>query len=363
MKFTIDESIEKIPYYPKAMMYGSDEGWVRLSSNENPFPPSPSVMSALLDAVLSVNRYPGAEYELKTAIAARWGLKPQEVLIGNGSNELIEMTFKGMKHPGRNSVIIADPSFAFYAIAAAIYGYEAVKVPLSGMHVDLKAVAASVDEKTRLIFLNNPLNPTGTIFEHSAFADFLKGISPDVLVVVDEAYEEFVESEKFPRSLQFIHDYPVLVLKTFSKAYGLAGLRVGYGIGDESLIPYMERTKQPFSVNSAALTAAKAALADESYLKMVLSNNRVVKKAFCEALESLSIEYVPTETNFVLLKIGPGAEGLTKRLFDEKIVLRWMAAYSLPEYIRVTLGRIEENMLVIEALRRLADEKRPDHHH
>ena len=353
MKLTIHDDVKKIPYYPKAMMYGFDEGWVRLSSNENPFPPSPKVFSSILDALFFTNRYPGGELELKTAIAKKLGTKPEQVLIGNGSNELIEMTLKAMKYEKRNKVIISDPSFAFYSIAAQVYGYEVSKVPLVDMHVDLSLIGKEIDGTTRVIFLNNPLNPTGTIFPQEHFEDFLKTVPPEVLVVVDEAYAEFAESPKFPRTIGYIAERPVLVLRTFSKAYGLAGLRVGYGIGEESLIAFLERTKQPFSVNMMALIAAQAALSDGAYLKKVLRNNKNGKVYFNKALKELSVEFVPSEANFLLVKLGSEAENITKKLFEEKVLVRWMGAYGLPDFIRVSVGTVDENRRFIEALRRI----------
>ncbi len=353
MKLTIHDDIKKIPYYPKAMMYGYDEGWVRLSSNENPFPPSPKVFSSILDALFFTNRYPGGELELKSAIAKKLGIAAEQVLIGNGSNELIEMTLKAMKHGKRNKVIISDPSFAFYAIAAQVYGYEVCKVPLADMHVDLGLVGKQIDKTTRIIFLNNPLNPTGTIFEQEHFENFMKTVPPEVLIVVDEAYAEFVESAQFPNTIKDIGERPVLVMRTFSKAYGLAGLRIGYGIGEESLIAFLERTKQPFSVNMMALIAAQAALSDGAYLKKVLRNNRNGKLYFSKALQELSIESVPSEANFILVKLGKDAEAITKRLFEEKVLVRWMGAYGLPDFIRVSVGRMDENRRFIEVLRRV----------
>lgn len=353
MKLTIHEDVKKIPYYPKAMMYGYDEGWVRLSSNENPFPPSPKVFSSILDALFFTNRYPGGELELKAAIAKKLGTKTEEVLIGNGSNELIEMTLKAMKHEKRNKVIVSDPSFAFYAIAAQVYGYEVSKVPLVDMHVDLSLIGRQIDKDTRVIFLNNPLNPTGTIFEQEDFEDFLKTVPPEVLVVVDEAYAEFVESAQFPSTIKEIAERPVLVLRTFSKAYGLAGLRIGYGVGEGSLIAFMERTKQPFSVNMMALIAAQAALSDGAYLKKVLMNNKNGKLYFNKALKEFSVEIIPSEANFLLVRLGKDAEAITKRLFEEKVLVRWMGAYGLPDFIRVSIGRMDENRRFVETLRRV----------
>jgi histidinol-phosphate aminotransferase len=353
MKLSIDDKIKQISYYPKAMMYGFEDGWTILSSNENPFPPSQKVFSAVLDAIPSISRYPGGEAELKTAIAASYSTTPEQVVIGNGSNELIEMSLKAMRHETKNGVVISESSFAFYHIAAQIYGYEVKKAPTKSMHVDLEALRGLVDEKTRVIFLNNPLNPTGTIFEEKAFDAFVRSIPDDVLIVVDEAYAEFAESEAFPRSLKYINDYPIVVFRTFSKAYGLAGLRVGYGLGEKSLMSFMERTKQPFSVNMVALVAARVALSDNDYLKKVLENNRKGKQYYYDVLKKLNLEYIPTEANFLLIKLGSAAETITRKLFDKQVIVRFMAAYGLPDYIRVTIGTTEENTRFIEALKKI----------
>jgi len=221
------------------------------------------------------------------------------------------------------------------------------------MNVDLKALRDLIDEKTRVIFLNNPLNPTGTIFEEKEFDAFIRSIPDDILIVVDEAYAEFAESEAFPKSLKYIDDFPVVVFRTFSKAYGLAGLRVGYGLGERSLMSFMERKKQPFSVNMVALIAARAALSDNDYLKKVLENNRKGKHFYYDILKKLNLEYVPTEANFLLIKLGPAAEAITKKLFDKQVLVGFMAAYGLPDYIRVTIGTMEENNRFIEALKKV----------
>lgn len=351
MRLTIDESVKGIPFYPKAALYGSDGGWTRLASNENPFPPSSKVIASLLESVFAINRYPENEGELKALLAARYGLQPGNIVIGNGSNELIETSLKGMRHPTRKTVLVHEPSFAFYTIAAKIYGYEARRIDFPGLTIDLDLVLEQIGADVRVVFLNNPNNPTGTIFDDAAFRSFLGKLPPEVLVVVDEAYAEFATSERFPKSMSYIHEYPVLVLRTFSKAYGLAGLRVGYGVADESIASFIERTKQPFSVNMMALIAAKAALADEQYVARITDNNEQGKRFFYGLFNELGLSFVPTEANFVLVRIGPDAEGVTKRLFDNKILIRWMGAYKLPEYIRVTVGTMEENRIFAEGLK------------
>jgi len=353
MRLTVDESIKRIPFYPKAALYGSEEGWTRLASNENPHPPSSKVVNSILESVFSITRYPESELELKALLAAKYGLEPGNIVIGNGSNELIETAFKGMRHPTRTRVLVHEPSFAFYTIAAQIYGYEARQIRFPDLTVDLDIILEQIDESVRIVFLNNPNNPTGTIFEDATFKSFLDRLPPEVLVVVDEAYAEFATSKKFPKSMTYVRDYPVLVLRTFSKAYGLAGLRIGYGVADATIASFIERTKQPFSVNMLALIAAKEALSDDKYVAKVLESNIQGRDFFYGLFAELGLAFIPTEANFVLVRVGPDAEGLTKKLFEKKILVRWMGAYELPEYIRVTVGTTEENRLFARSLRSL----------
>ncbi len=353
MRLTVDESIKRIPFYPKAALYGSEEGWTRLASNENPHPPSSKVVNSILESVFSITRYPESELELKALLAAKYGLEPGNIVIGNGSNELIETAFKGMRHPMRTRVLVHEPSFAFYTIAAQIYGYEARQIRFPDLTLDLDIILEQIDESVRIVFLNNPNNPTGTIFEDATFKSFLDRLPPEVLVVVDEAYAEFATSKKFPKSMTYVRDYPVLVLRTFSKAYGLAGLRIGYGVADATIASFIERTKQPFSVNMLALIAAKEALSDDKYVAKVLESNIQGRDFFYGLFAELGLAFIPTEANFVLVRVGPDAEGLTKKLFEKKILVRWMGAYELPEYIRVTVGTMEENRLFARSLRSL----------
>lgn len=352
MKFSISDSIKSIPYYPRALMYGHEDGWVRLSSNENPYPPSEAVFETILDALSAINRYPGGEKELKDDLAAHYRLAAGNFVIGNGSNELIEMSFRAMRHDRRDGIIVTESSFAFYEIAAKIYGYAAKKVPLKSLATDLGAIAREIDDRTRIIFLNNPLNPTGTIYEDGEFDDFIRSVPPDVLVVVDEAYAEFAQNEHFPATLSYIKDYPVLIFRTFSKAYGLAGLRVGYSIGDPDLVSFLERTKQPFSINLIACLAARAALKDEARLKKVLDNCAAARRFYYGELKAMGLEYVPSEANFVLIRIGNSAEEVTRSLFERKVLVRFMGSYGFPDCIRISFGTPAENKRCIEELKR-----------
>jgi histidinol-phosphate aminotransferase len=353
VNISIDPSIQRIPFYPKAALYGADASWTLLSSNENPYAPSPHVIETIVNAVLDINRYPESEGELKLLLANKYGVTPQNIVIGNGSNELIEASLRAMRYAGRSKVVMSEPSFAFYPIAARIYGFEVVSVPLESLRVNLQKLTERFDDQTRVVFLCNPNNPTGTAFDDKSFVTFLKSVPPEILVVVDEAYAEFSDNKKFPKSIKYVNDYPLLVLRTFSKAYGLAGLRIGYGIGEQNLVSYIERTKQPFSVNMLALLAAKAALADERHLNKVLDNNLKGRMYFYESLQTLKLEILPTEANFVLVRLGNEAETITRRLFEKKILIRWLGGYGLPEYVRITVGTMDENRRCIEALRRV----------
>ena len=355
MNLTIDPSIQSISHYPKAALYGAGAGWTLLSSNENPYPPSPKVVESIVNAILDINRYPESEGELKSLLSLKYGLEPQNFVIGNGSNEIIEASLRAMRFDGRTRVVISEPSFAFYPIASSIYGFETVSVPLDSLRINLRHVAECLDDRTRVVFLCNPNNPTGTIFDEGSFVRFLKSVPPEVLVVVDEAYAEFCDNPEFPRSLKYVNDYPLLILRTFSKAYGLAGLRVGYGIGEKSLVSFVERTKQPFSVNMMALIAAKAAVADERHLSTVLDNNRRGKAFLHDSLQALGLEPVPSEANFVLARIGSHAQAVTRSLFEKRIVIRWLGGYGLADYVRVTVGTMDENKRFIEALKRVRD--------
>ncbi|MCX7857825.1 MAG: histidinol-phosphate transaminase [Deltaproteobacteria bacterium] len=353
MNFSVDERIEKIPFYPKAKAYGYEEGFIRLSANENPYSPSPRVVAAIMDSLLFLNRYPDGEMELKELIAEKIGLKKENVVLGCGSNEIIELVLKISKEEKRNKVIVPDPTFAFYSIAAKVYGYEVVSVPLRRFHIDLEGIKNEIDERTRLIFISNPNNPTGTIVKRKEFESFLGALPPEVLLVVDEAYFEFVESKDFPLSYRYIKDVPIVCLRTFSKAYGLAGLRVGFGLTDERIASFLERVRQPFSINVIAFVAAKVALGDSDYVKKMITTILKEKRSLYENLEKIGLDYVPSESNFVLVKLGKKAEEVADKLFLEKIVVRWMGPLGLPEYIRVTVGKREENVRFIHTLKRI----------
>jgi len=353
MAITFDEGLCSIPAYPKADVYGAPEGVIILSSNENPYPPSKKVIASIFDGLSSLNRYPEGEGRVRLLIAERFAIEQDNIVLGNGSNEIIELVLKALRHRERGDVIVPHPSFPFYAIAARAHGYNVKACPLKGTKIDLDKVSELIDEKTRIIFLNNPHNPTGTILGKNEFVRFLEGLPEEILVVIDEAYAEFVESEDFPKAASYINTFPVFALRTFSKAFGLAGLRIGYGIGSKEVVSFLSRVRQPFSVNSLAIRAACAALEDEAHFERVVKSVIKGRRYLSRWLAELGIEFVKSEANFLLVKLGDEAERIQKELLNRNLAVRWMGAYGLGAYVRVTVGRAEENKVFIDTLREL----------
>ncbi len=326
-------------------------GSIKLASNENPLGPSKKAVEAIAKGLPNLHRYPdGSCYYLKEKLSSVMGISPEMLIFGNGSNEIIELLIRAFLKTG-DEAVMADPSFAVYPIVVKSVGGAAVTVPLKDMRHDLPAMAEKITSKTRIIFIANPNNPTGTIVSAGEFSDFMKRVPEDVVVCVDEAYFEFVESGEFPDTLSYIREgRPVLLLRTFSKIYGLAGLRIGYGVAHPSLIDYLNRVRQPFNVNTLAQLAAIAALDDSAHLERTKANNSEGLKYLFSELDALGLECVPTHANFFLIKVGDG-----KRIYDgllkKGVIVRPMASYNLPEYIRVTVGLPEENRRFMEAFR------------
>lgn len=326
------------------------KGSIKLASNENPLGPSRKAVEAVAGALNNLHRYPdGSCFYLKEKLAASLGISPDELILGNGSNEIIELLIRAYLRRG-DEAVMADPSFAVYPIAVKSVGATAVTVPLREMRHDLREMASAVNKKTRLVFIANPNNPTGTIITSREFDGFMEAVPEECIVCVDEAYFEFVQSGGYPRTLEYVKaGRPVVLLRTFSKVYGLAGLRIGYGAAHPELVDYMNRVRQPFNVNSLAQTAAMAALDDSDHLKRTVENNREGLLYLYGALAALGFEYVPTEANFFLIKVGDGKK-VYEDLLKKGVIVRPMAGYNMPEYIRVSVGLPEENRRFIEAL-------------
>ncbi len=355
LKLKVADNIESlVPYPPGKPMEELErelgiKGSIKLASNENPLGPSKKAVEAVSRALSGLHRYPdGSCYYLREKLSAILGVSPEELIFGNGSNEMIELLIKAFLRPG-DEAVMADPSFAVYPIAVKAAGGVAVNVPLKEMRHDLPAMAKRITGKTRIVFVANPNNPTGTMVTGEEFSLFMRSVPEGVIVCVDEAYFEFVRSAGFPDALGYVKaGRPVLLLRTFSKIYGLAGLRVGYGVAHPHIIGYMNRVRQPFNVNSLAQAAALAALDDAEHIRKSRENNEKGLAFLFDGVKALGFECVDTEANFFLIKVGDG-KGVYEALLRKGVIVRPMASYNLPEYIRVTVGLPGENKRFLDA--------------
>ncbi|MEK7842342.1 MAG: histidinol-phosphate transaminase [Deltaproteobacteria bacterium] len=356
-KIVSDEIETLIPYPPGKPIEEVErelgiKGSIKLASNENPLGPSPKAVDAVSKALKNLHRYPdGGCYYLKEKLAKRLGVKPENLIIGNGSNEIIELVVRTFLRPGAEA-IMGNPSFAVYPLVVPAAGGKAVLVPLKNLTHDLDAMADAITEKTKIVFIANPNNPTGTMVAKKELDKFCARMPEDIILVLDEAYYEFVTSRDFPNSFEYLKEGKnVVILRTFSKIYGLAGLRIGYGIAPEKLVFYMNKVRQPFNVNSLAQIAAMAALDDEEHLKKSQKNNKEGLEYLFNELKAMGIEHVTTQANFFLIKVGKGKE-IYDALLRQGVIVRPMASYGLGEYIRVTVGTAEENKRFMEAIRK-----------
>jgi histidinol-phosphate aminotransferase len=345
-----------VPYVPGKPIeevereYGLADS-VKLASNENPLGPSPKALSVIREKLDQLHLYPDGDcFYLKAALAERLGIAAEELIFGNGSNELIELAVRTFMRPGDEAVMARQAFVVYRLVVQAAGGISKVVPPRNFVH-DLSAMAAAVGPKTRIVFLANPNNPTGTIYCRGEWESFLRRIPPEVLIIVDEAYFEYVGDTEYPDSLRYRSEgKSLLTLRTFSKLYGLAGLRIGYGIGEKEIVSLMHRVRQPFNVNAVAQWAALAALEDEEHVRRCLKLNREGMEYLKKEFVGLGLEQVPSQANFILLRVGNGND-VFQRLLVRGVIVRPMAVYELPEYVRVTVGTMEENRKFIVALK------------
>ena len=327
---------------------------IKLASNENPLGPSPKALAALRQALASVHRYPdSAGFELTRKLAARLRLEPGQIVLGNGSDDVIAMLARSFLQPG-DEVLMPKPSFQMYEIEARAAAAVPVEVPLKDFRTDLEAMAARLTPRTRMVFVNTPHNPTGSLVTRSEFEAFM-GLLPDrVLLVLDEAYIEFVRDPTGPDSLDYVKaGRPVVGLRTFSKAYGLAGLRIGYGLMAVEVAGVLNRVRQPFNVSLPAQAAASAALEDAEFIEETL---RVVHQGvdyLHAALTGLGLECRPTQSNFLMFRVPDDARRVFEGLLARGVIVRPLASYGYPDRIRVNAGLPEENRRFIESLRQV----------
>ncbi|MFZ5564714.1 MAG: histidinol-phosphate transaminase [Thermodesulfobacteriota bacterium] len=327
-------------------------GSIKLASNENPLGPSPLAVSAIQKALAGLHRYPdGSGYYLLEKLAKKLGVTRESIVLGNGSDDIIGMLTRALLLPG-DEVVMTDPSFAMYDITTRMVNARPVYVPLEDHALNLNAVAGAVTPKTKMVFLTNPNNPTGTIFSRKDFERFLAAMPVHVIVVVDEAYIEFVRDPDCARAFDFLAaNRPIVALRTFSKAYGLAGIRVGYGVMPPELVPLLNRVRQPFNVNSLAQAAAMAALDDEPFLERTLRTVHEGLQYFYREMDRLGIRYFPTQANFFLVDVKRDADAVFRELLKKGVIIRSMVSYGYPDYIRVTVGLPEENARLLKALK------------
>lgn len=323
---------------------------IKMASNESPLGPSIKAQEAIRRGIRELSLYPeGSGIRLRKAIAEYWKVKPENIILGNGSNEIIELILHAFLNEGEE-VITARPSFLVYFLSAKIFNAKLIEVPLKYYTYDLEAIIERVTPATKVIFIANPNNPTGTMVDKDSVERFMGKVPGHVIVAFDEAYGEFTNPKIFPKTLKYIREgRPVIMLRTFSKIYGLAGLRIGYGITDTSIVELLNKVRQPFNVNSLAQVAATAALEDEDYRHRMVSLVREGRNYFYREFYKLGFFYVPSEANFVLVKVGNG-EKIFQDLLRKGVIVRPMDEYALPEFIRITVGTMSQNKKFIKAL-------------
>lgn len=345
------------PYQPGkpiselAREMGLDEASiVKLASNENPLGVGEKTRAAMQQALLDIARYPdGNGFELKDALCRRYGVSMDQIVLGNGSNDVLEMVAGAFLGPEREAVF-AQHAFAVYPLATQAAGARGIQVPAKNFGHDLDAMLAAITPSTRVVFIANPNNPTGTFIPGPELEAFLGRVPADVLVVLDEAYTEYLAPDQRYDAIGWIQRFPnLLVSRTFSKAYGLAGLRVGYGLGNPAVIDLLNRVRQPFNVCSVGLAAATAALFDDDFLQRSYEANAAGMRQLTEGFQRLGLDWIPSAGNFVTFKVGDGA-AVNAALLQRGVIVRPIGGYGMPEWLRVSIGLEGENARFLEVL-------------
>jgi histidinol-phosphate aminotransferase len=326
---------------------------IKLASNENPLGPSPKALEAIQASLLELHRYPDAQTtDLKQTIASKIGVAPEQLVVTNGADELITLVSEAFLDPGEE-VIVPEPSFSEYEFGATLMGAVTIHVPLQeGYLYNTDAILAAVTSRTKMLYLCSPNNPTGTYLTRSDFQHILDQLPSHVLVVLDAAYSHYASAEDYTDGLEFVRaGYPVLVLQTFSKIYGLAGVRVGFGAAPKDIIQSILQVKEPFNVNALAQAASIAAVGDDEHVRR--SQELVVgeRQKLYEAFRQLGLEYTESMSNFVLVKLGSDAFACYEKLMAKGVIVRYGRIWGLPEHVRITVGTPEENDRLITVLR------------
>lgn len=327
---------------------------VKLASNENPLGVSPRVKEAIARELNELARYPdGNGFVLKDALAQHYGVMHNQITLGNGSNDVLEIIARAFLTPDDDAVY-SQHAFAVYPLVVQAIGARGIEVPAKNFGHDLEAMAAAITPKTKIVFVANPNNPTGTAFDHKVLARFLASIPESVIVVLDEAYVEYVGDNEFPDGMEYLPEHRNLIVsRTFSKAYGLASLRVGYSISHPDITNVLNRVRQPFNVNSLALVAAAAALQDQDFVYRTRQINEQGMKQLEAAFVQLGLEWIPSSGNFVCVKLPRPGATIFNELLREGVITRPVANYGMPDYLRVSIGLPEENERFVAALKKV----------
>lgn len=326
---------------------------IKMASNENPLGPSPKAVSAVKKALVNINRYPESEcFYLRNAVAKKLKLDTRQIVFGNGSDELIVLALRAFVNEG-DEVITADPTFAIYEIASKIQGAKVKKVSTKYFKYDLKGMLGEISKNTRMVFIANPDNPNGTYVTKSELESFLEALPDDVIVFIDEAYFDFVEEKDYPNGMDYISKYNVIVSRSFSKSYGLAGLRLGYAVSRPEIIKYMDTVREPFNVNMLAQAAGLAALKDKKYLAKAKKAVGHGRRFLYSEFKTLGLRYIPSVTNFILFEVGHRADEICCKLLKKGVIVRDMKGWGLNNFIRVTVGTEKENKRFIKELKRI----------
>lgn len=329
---------------------------VKLASNENPLGVSPLAQQAIEQALPELARYPdGNGYVLKSALAEKWRIDPACIVLGNGSNDVLDMAARAFLYPGV-SAVYSQYAFAVYPLAVQTVGATGIAVPALDFGHDLAAMLAAIRGDTRMVFIANPNNPTGTLLSNVHMLAFLQQVPPHVLVVLDEAYGEYLPVELRSDALSWLAAFPnLIVTRTFSKAYGLAGLRVGYALADPKVADLLNRVREPFNVNGLALVAAAAALSDDAFIERSYAANRLGMMQLVQGLNLLGIAHIPSFANFVSIRLG-NAGDMYQRLLEQGVIVRPLGGYAMTQYLRVSIGLAAENHRFLQALEHVLEQ-------
>ena len=323
---------------------------IKLASNENPLGVGPKAHEAMQQALEDIARYPdGNSFALRDAVCKKFGLKPDQLAFGNGSNDILELAARAFLVPGVEA-IYSQHAFAVYALVTQAVGAKGIVVPAKNFGHDLEAMLAAITPNTRMLFVANPNNPTGTLLAKDDLLAFLRKVPKQVLVVLDEAYDEYLPQLRKSEAISWLGEFENLIIsRTFSKAYGLAGLRIGFGMASSTVADIMNRVRQPFNVNSVAQAAAAASLADEDFVARSYALNQAGMTQITQGLTSLGLDFIPSFGNFISFRMADAA-GAYRRLLQQGVIVRPIANYEMPDYLRVSIGLYSENARFLEVL-------------